>query len=49
MNDPEGDKVCYITMFTHGQPSDDGELIIIGNLFLEKYYLVYDMSPLEQA
>merc|ERR1712032_1055999 len=25
-----------------------GDLVLIGNIFMKKYYVVYDMSPLEQ-
>lgn len=47
MWDPEGSDVCYLTVFNHGKGTDDDNLIIVGNLFMEKHYLVYDMSPLE--
>ena len=49
VNAPEGDDVCYLALFNHGLPSDKRDMVILGNLFLEKYYLVYDMSPLESG
>ena len=39
---------CYIPVFDHGKAKDsDTDLVYIGNLFLKRYYVVYDMSPLE--
>ena len=45
-----GDQIqtCYITVFDHGLTGVlDSNVIIVGNLFMRHYYLVYDMSPLE--
>ena len=40
---------CYIPVFSHGLTgTEDSQVVIMGNIILEKYYLVYDMSPLEQ-
>jgi len=39
---------CYIPVFDHKKTKeDDANLVYVGNLFLKKYYVVYDMSPLE--
>jgi len=42
--------VCYIPVFNHGLDGPkDGQTIIMGNIMLQKYYMVYDMSPLEKV
>jgi hypothetical protein len=39
---------CYIPIFHHGMTGiRDLNVIYVGNIFLEDYYLIYDMSPLE--
>jgi hypothetical protein len=39
---------CYMPVFDHGlEDTEDSSAIIIGNIFMDKYYIVYDMSPLE--
>ena len=39
---------CYIPVFDHKKSKEtDIDLVYIGNLFLKKYYTVFDMSPLE--
>ena len=39
---------CYIPVFDHKKTAaDDLDRVYIGNMFLKKYYLVFDMSPLE--
>ena len=44
----ESEEGCYLRVFDHGQAGiKDSDRIIIGNLLLRSYYLVYDMSPLE--
>ena len=44
----ESQNTCYLTVFDHGLSGDDNnKLIILGSLFMEKYYTVYDMSPLD--
>jgi hypothetical protein len=41
---------CYIPVFSHGLADpEDSKVIIMGNIMMSKYYLVYDMSPLEQS
>ena len=51
----QGDKMnldkdrCYIPIFNHGMTGPSSQTIIIGNILLQKYYIVYDMSPLEEA
>lgn len=46
MNNPG--EMCYLPVFNHGLTGiEDQQTIIMGNIILEKYYLVYDMSPLE--
>jgi len=37
---------CYIPVFSHNYAREN-ETIIIGNIIMKKYYLVFDMSPLE--
>ena len=50
MGNGEGDDTCYLTVFDHGLRGGDNEkLIIMGNIFMEQYYVVYDMSPLEHG
>lgn len=40
---------CYIPVFDHRKIKDsDANMVYVGNLFLKKYYIVYDMSPLEK-
>ena len=40
---------CYMPVFSHGLTgTEDSQTIIMGNIILERYYLVYDMSPLEK-
>jgi len=39
---------CYIPVFNHGmEGAEESKTVIVGNILLEKYYLIYDMSPLE--
>jgi len=39
---------CYIPVFTHGrQKNSKVDVVYVGNLFTQSYYMVYDMSPLE--
>jgi hypothetical protein len=39
---------CYVPVFDHGlSDTADSQVIVVGNLFMERYYFVYDMSPLE--
>ena len=46
--DEKGDDACYIPVFNHGQQGDvESNLVMIGNVFMQKYYFVYDASPLE--
>jgi len=41
------DKTCYIPVFNHGQQGDvESNLVMIGNIFMQQYYFVYDQSPL---
>lgn len=48
MGNGESRDTCYLTVFDHGLIGDDNnKLIILGTLFMEKYYVVYDMSPLD--
>lgn len=46
-------ETCYIPVFHHGlvkeQDSDAEKLVLIGNIFMQDYYVVYDMSPLERG
>lgn len=40
---------CYIPVFDHGKSKDsDANLVYVGNLFLKKYYVVFDLSTLEK-
>lgn len=46
----DNENTCYIPIFDHGlMGTEDSQTVIVGNIFLEKYYLVYDMSPLEKG
>ena len=49
MGDELGEGACYLGLFAHNLPNQltRPDLIYVGNLFLDRYYLVYDMSPLE--
>ena len=39
---------CYIPVFDHKKTAkDDLDRVYVGNIFLKRYYLVFDMSPLE--
>ena len=41
---------CYLVIFKHEAEkfkNVDFNLIMIGNIFMRRYYVVYDMSPLE--
>jgi len=40
------DNHCYIPVFNHNY-SRENETIIIGSIIMKKYYLSFDMSPLE--
>ena len=49
-----GDSVntCYVVVFKHGAEdmnTVDYDLVLIGNIFMKDYYVVYDMSPLEKG
>jgi len=37
---------CYIPVFNHNYAREN-KSIIIGNILMKMYYLVFDMSPLE--
>jgi len=37
---------CYIPVFNHNY-AREGETVIIGNILMKKFYIVYDMSPSE--
>jgi len=37
---------CYIPVFNHNYAREN-ESIIIGSILMKKFYLVFDMSPLE--
>jgi len=39
---------CYIPVFNHNY-AREGETIILGNIIMKKFYVVYDMSPLESG
>jgi len=40
---------CYVPVFSNKrQKGSDVNLVYVGNLFLQSYYMVYDMSPLEK-
>ena len=43
---------CYIPIFNNKKHRKESEAalpaIYLGNIFLEKYYMVFDMSPLEK-
>ena len=41
------DDQCYIPVFDHQRSKDDQDRVYVGNMFLKKYYIVFDMSPLE--
>lgn len=46
LGDPSND--CYIPVFFHGLSGvTDAYTIMIGNSFMKKNYVVYDMSPLD--
>jgi len=39
---------CFVPVFDHNLGgAEDSNTVIMGNLMLSKYYMVYDMSPLE--
>jgi hypothetical protein len=39
---------CYLPVFDHGlDDSENSSAIIIGNIMMDRYYVIYDMSPLE--
>lgn len=41
-------ETCYLTVFDHGMiGTTASQTIIVGNLYMANYYVVYDMSPLE--
>jgi len=43
---------CHVAIFKHNAEdmnTVDYDLVLIGNIFMKKYYVVYDMSPLEKG
>ena len=39
---------CYIPVFSNKRQKDsETNLVYVGNLFMQSYYMVFDMSPLE--
>jgi len=50
--DEKGDNSCYIPVFAHGltkeMDKDYDKLLIVGNIFMKDYYIVYDMTPLDE-
>ena len=39
---------CYVPVFSNKrQKNSDVNLVYVGNLFMQSYYVVFDMSPLE--
>ena len=47
-----GDKTstCYIPIFNSNlKVGSEKSTVLIGNIFMKKYYLVFDMSPLEKG
>jgi len=50
-DDNASDKTCYLVIFKHEAEKYKNvnyNLILIGNIFMRNYYVVYDMSPLEK-
>lgn len=47
--DADGDKNCYLPIFLGDQFSLDQNTWILGNVFMDKYYLVYNMEPLQDT
>ena len=48
------DDTCYIGVFGHGRLERDADsieksVVVLGNIFMEKYYVVYDMSSLTSS
>ena len=43
---------CYLPVFQHGLKKSDlvdyDQLVLMGNIFMQDYYVVYDMSPLDE-
>jgi len=43
----ENDNKCYIPVFKHGATASIKNLIMVGNTFFSKYYVVFDQSTLK--
>ena len=48
-NDRLGDQSCYLPIFTTNLNGYDNNTWVFGSQFMSQYYLVYDMSPLEEG
>ena len=45
VGDPEGENVCYSPVFIS---DNDDKTWFLGNMFLNEYYTVFDMTPFSE-